>query len=64
MPSPIRHNIGQEEKALESALREKIAGIRKQDGGLNVTTWDPQLSYRLQTALANYEFERICKYLC
>ena len=43
-------------------LREKIAGLRKNDGGLNVTNWDPQLSYLLQTALANSEFERICKY--
>ena len=47
MPSPIRHNVAQEEKALEGALRDKIAGLRKNDGGLNVTNWDPQLSYLL-----------------
>lgn len=63
MPSPIGQNVAEDEKNLERVLRDKIAGIRKNDGGNLATQWDSQLSYLLQTALANYEFERICKYL-
>lgn len=59
MPSPIGQNVAEDEKNLERVLRDKIAGIRKNDGGNLATQWDSQLSYLLQTALANYEFERI-----
>ena len=52
-------NIGEDEKLLEQLLRDKIAGIRRNDGGNLSTNWDSQLSYLLQTALSNYEFERI-----
>lgn len=58
MPS-AKSNIIEDEKILEKTLRDKIAGIRKNDGGNLQTNWDSQLSYMLQTALANYEFERI-----
>ena len=61
MPS-LNVNTGEEEKTLEKILRDKIAGIRKNDGGNLATNWDSQLSYLLQTALSNYEFERISKY--
>ena len=44
---------------LEKLLKDKIAGIRRNDGGNLLTNWDSQLSYLLQTALSNYEFERI-----
>ena len=60
MPSPVS-NIIEDEKNLERVLKEKISGIRKNDGGGLSTSWDGQLSYLLQTALSNYEFERICK---
>ena len=58
MPS---HNfdVPNEEKLLEKLLKDKIAGIRRNDGGNLSTNWDSQLSYLLQTALSNYEFERI-----
>ena len=56
-------NSADEEKMLEKILRDKIAGIRKNDGGSLSTNWDSQLSYLLQTALSNYEFERISKSL-
>ena len=58
MPS---HNfdVPNEEKMLEKLLKDKIAGIRRNDGGNLSTNWDSQLSYLLQTALSNYEFERI-----
>ena len=55
-------NVADEEKTLEKILRDKVAGIRKNDGGNLSTSWDNQLSYLLQTALSNYEFERISKY--
>lgn len=58
MPSPTL-SVAQEEKALEQVLRDKIAGVRRNDGGNLNTTWDNQLSYLLQTALSNYEFERV-----
>jgi len=58
MPS-INVNVADEEKTLEKILKDKIAGIRKNDGGNLSTSWDHQLSYLLQTALSNYEFERI-----
>jgi hypothetical protein len=54
-------NIGDEEKTLERILKDKIAGIRKNDAGNLSTNWDGQLCYLLQTALSNYEFERISK---
>ena len=60
MPS-MNVNVPDEEKTLEKILRDKIAGIRKNDGGNLNTNWDNQLSYLLQTALSNYEFERISK---
>ena len=55
MPS---HNfdVPNEEKMLEKLLKDKIAGIRRNDGGNLSTNWDSQLSYLLQTALSNYEF--------
>ena len=46
MPS-TRLNVADEEKALEKVLKEKIAGIRKNDGGNLQTNWDAQLSYLL-----------------
>lgn len=49
----------QQERELERVLREKIQGIRRNDGGNLKTNFDNQLSYLLQTALSNYEFERI-----
>ena len=52
-------NAGDEEKLLEKILRDKIAGIRRNDGGNLPTNWDQQLSYLLQIALSNYEFERV-----
>ena len=61
MPS-LNVSVPDEEKTLEKILRDKIAGIRKNDGGNLNTSWDNQLSYLLQTALSNYEFERISKY--
>ena len=61
MPSlPV--NISDEERTLEKILRDKIEGIRRNDGGNLKTHWDDKLSYLLQTALRNYEFERVCKY--
>ena len=61
MPS-LSINGSVEEKNLEKILRDKIAGIRRNDGGNLNTNFDNQLSYLLQTALSNYEFERISKY--
>lgn len=61
MPSPS-NNTANEEKTLEQILRDKISGMRKQECGNLATNWDSQLSYLLQTALSNYEFERISKY--
>lgn len=61
MPS-LNVSVPDEEKTLEKILRDKIAGIRKNDGGNLNTSWDNQLSYLLQTALSNYEFERISKF--
>lgn len=58
MPSNNR-NTADDERLLEQLLRDKIAGIRRNDGGNLSTSWDTQLSYLLQTALSNYEFERI-----
>jgi len=58
MPS-LSINGSVEEKNLEKILRDKIAGIRRNDGGNLNTNFDNQLSYLLQTALSNYEFERI-----
>ena len=55
-------NVAEEEKTLEKILKDKIAGIRRNDGGNLSTNWDGQLSYLLQTALSNYEFERVSKY--
>jgi len=57
MPSS-RFNLGDEEKLLESTLKDKIGGMRKGEHNLS-TQWDAQLSYLLSTALANYEMERI-----
>lgn len=54
-------NLINEEKTLEQILRDKIAGLRRQECGNLATNWDSQLSYLLQTALSNYEFERISK---
>ena len=51
-------NALEEEKLLESILRDKIAGVRRNDHNMG-TEWDSQLSYMLSTALANYEYERI-----
>ena len=51
-------NAIEEEKLLESILRDKIAGVRRNDHNMG-TEWDSQLSYMLSTALANYEYERI-----
>ena len=39
MPS-LSSNTGEEEKTLEKILRDKIAGIRKNDGGNLATNWD------------------------
>jgi hypothetical protein len=39
MPS-ISVNIAEEEKTLEKILKDKIAGIRKNDGGNLSTNWD------------------------
>lgn len=61
MPS-MSVNTADEEKTLEKILRDKVAGIRRNDGGNLNTSWDNQLSYLLQTALSNYEFERISKF--
>ena len=36
-----------EEKMLEKILKDKIAGIRRNDGGNLTTKWDNQLSYLL-----------------
>ena len=58
MPS-IPVNLSDEEKQLESILKEKI-GSHRHSKGLS-TQWDSQLSYLLSTALANYEYERIGK---
>lgn len=60
MPSP-NVKTADEEKTLEQILKDKIAGLRKQECGNLSTNWDGQLSYLLQTALSNYEFERISK---
>lgn len=46
MPSPIS-NIMEDEKNLERVLKEKVAGIRKNDGGGLMTAWDNQLAYLL-----------------
>ena len=51
-------NVLEEEKLLESILKDKIAGVRRNDHNMG-TEWDTQLSYMLSTALANYEYERI-----
>lgn len=39
MPS-MNVNVSDEEKTLEKILRDKIAGIRKNDGGNLNTSWD------------------------
>ena len=39
MPSLVM-NVAEEEKALEKILRDKIAGIRRNDGGNLNTHWD------------------------
>jgi len=39
MPS-MNVNVADEEKTLEKILRDKIAGIRKNDGGNLNTSWD------------------------
>lgn len=58
MPSlPVK--IADEESTLEKILKDKIEGIRRNDGGNLKTHWDDKLSYLLQTALSNYEFERV-----
>ena len=57
MPSATM-NVSDKEKRLESELREKVGGMRKQEFNLN-TQWDAQLSYLLSTALSNYEYERV-----
>lgn len=57
MPS-TNHNVFDEEKMLESILKEKIGSLRKNEQNLP-TNWDTQLSYLLSTALCNYEFERV-----
>jgi centrosomal protein CEP76 len=46
MPS-LNVSAADEEKTLEKILRDKIAGIRKNDGGNLNTAWDNQLSYLL-----------------
>lgn len=51
-------NVPEEEKLLESILRDKIAGVRRNDHNMG-TEYDTQLSYMLSTALSNYEYERI-----
>lgn len=60
MPSLYINPMNQE-KEIEKSIRDKIAGIRRNDGGNLATNFDNQLSYLLQTALSNYEFERISK---
>ena len=51
-------NVMEEEKLLESILRDKLAAVRRNDHNMD-TQWDAQLSYMLSTALANYEYERV-----
>lgn len=51
-------NIGMEEKTIENILKEKIGSVRMNDEHLG-TSWDNHLGYLLQTALLNYELERI-----
>ena len=51
-------DVAAEEKLLESILRDKIAGVRRNDHNMG-TEFDSQLSYMLSTALSNYEVERI-----
>jgi hypothetical protein len=46
MPS-VNINIPEKEKMLEKMLKERIAGIRWNDGGSLNTSWDDQLSYLL-----------------
>ena len=48
----------EEEKLLESILKQKIGSLRQNEHNLS-SQWDPQMSYLLSTALANYEFERV-----
>ena len=60
MPS-VNINVSEKEKLIEKMLKDRIQGIRWNDGGNLNTSWDDQLSYLLQTALSNYEYERICK---
>lgn len=57
MPSSLT-NVADEEKLLESILKDKIGAVRKNEHNLS-TNWDSQLGYLLSTALANYEYERI-----
>lgn len=57
MPSTFG-NIGNDEKIIESMLKEKIASIRMNEEHLS-TNWDSHLSYLLSTAVINYEQERI-----
>ena len=40
MPSTRYHLIGDDEKQLEKVLRDKISGIRQNDGGNLNTNWD------------------------
>jgi hypothetical protein len=51
----VNINIPEKEKMLEKILKERVAGIRWNDGGKLNTSWDDQLSYLLYTALSNYE---------
>ncbi len=57
MPSSLQ-NVSEEEKLLESILKDKISAVRRNEHHLS-TNWDSQLSYLLSTALANYEYERV-----
>ena len=57
MPSTMT-NPGLEEKTLENLLKEKLGSIRMNDEHI-ATSWDNHLGYLLQTALLNYELERL-----
>ena len=51
-------NVMDEEKLLESILKDKLSSVRRNDHNMD-THWDSQLCYMLSTALANYEYERV-----
>jgi hypothetical protein len=57
-PSSLIANVGNEEKTLESLLRDKIGSLRMNDERMS-TQWDSELSYILGGALSNYELERV-----